>query len=173
LDFVIDSKHYKNHTNRDRYEVEKVLRKEDVEWVQQNRALRLSRKKKGMTNRERQHYYRIREKMKLTLEGLVALIEAIPEKQLEQVSESIEEFLKALFSLKPKKDDLKKRLDDPERRRKRVIRLWDVILSNFAMNHNYANELVGKDVMRAFTSRMPPTLEAIYYATMFKAERKP
>lgn len=139
-----------------------MLRKKDVEWVKSRHTLHREKPKKSMSNYERQRYYRLRPRIKETLEALTTLIENLPEAQLEQTfnKNNMAPFLKALFSLKT--DDLKKR-------RKRVIELWDFMLvgSGFS-GYSYGNDLVGRDVMRVLTSGVPNTIKAIYYATCLK-----
>ena len=137
-----------------------MLRKEDVELVKSYRMLREKHPQKPMGNRERQRYYRIRQRIKETLQGLTTVMENMPEQQLEQVfnKDKVVSFLSALFSLES---------DDLEKRRKRVIELWEYLLTQHS-SYTYGHKLVGRDVMRVVTSGIPNTIQAIYYATRLK-----
>lgn len=137
-----------------------MLRKKDVELVKSYRMLHEKHPKKTMGNRERQRYYRIRQRIKETLQGLTTVMENMPEQQLEQTfnKENVASFLNALFSLES---------DDLEKRRKRVIELWGFLLTQCS-DFRYGYDLVGTDVMRVVTSGIPNTIQAIYYATRLK-----
>jgi len=139
---------------------ETMLRKKDIKWVKQNRMLHMRKPRKPMTGGERTHYLRIRQKIKETLQGLTTLIENMPEQQLEQVfnKDNMSPFLNALFSLES---------DDLEKRRKRVIELWEFLLTQCS-RYSYGHKLVGRDVMRVVASGIPNTIQAIYYATRLK-----
>lgn len=135
-----------------------MLRKKDVKWVEQNRALHQRKPRRPMRNPERQRYFRIRRRIKGTIEALISLLENMPEQQLEQTfnKDNIGHFLRALLSLES---------DDPERRRKRVRHLWSWLLTQFS-TYTYASNLVGKDVMQLFVADIPRTIQAIYYGTL-------
>lgn len=137
-----------------------MLRKKDVDWVMANCALHIRKPRRPMTTRERQRYFRIRKSIKETLEALTTLLENMPEQQLEQAfnKDNVTPFLKALFSLKT---------DDLEKRRKRVIELWNFMLNEFSVP-TYGYNLVGKDIMKVLASGVPHTIQAIYYATRLR-----
>lgn len=136
-----------------------MLRKEDAEWIEKNRALHARKPKKVMTNRERQRYFRIRQRIKETLNGLTSMLKNMPEQQLEQAfdKDNMTDFLHELLSLES---------EDPEKRCKRVKRLWSWLLTEYS-TYTYAVDLVGKDVVQLFVGQIPQTFQAIYYATRF------
>jgi hypothetical protein len=137
-----------------------MLREEDVEWVKQNRALRTEKLRKPMTRKERARYFRIRKRIKATLEGLTELIENIPEQQLQQTfsKKELRPLLVKLFSVNS---------GDSAEKRRRIIGLWD-ILFKFLIDRIYGYKLVGRDVMQVLMSDVPLTVRAIQYATMQK-----
>jgi hypothetical protein len=93
------------------------------------------------------------------LKDLKLLAEKLPEEQLEKIFsvENTQPFLGALLALKS---------DNEEKRRERIIELWDAIFKS-VLSAEYGMKLVNRDVWRALTLREDRTLEAIYYATRF------
>lgn len=139
---------------RDRIRYEKMLRKHDAE-------------RKTKLPRERAQHNRVRKTALKGLKDLTFLIENLPEKQLDQIftikrrknkeqRTPLDSFLRALFSLES---------EDPERRCKRVRRLWNWVLTQFS-TYTYAADLVGKDVIQLFVADIPRTIQAIYYGTL-------
>lgn len=135
-----------------------MLRKEDIEWVKQNRALRIEKPRKMMTRKERARYFRIRKRIKATLEGLTDLAENMPEQQLQQTfdQKELRPLLVKLFSVNS---------GDSDKKRRRIIGLWDVLFE-FLIDRIYGYKLVGRDVMQVLMSDTPLTVRAIQYATM-------
>lgn len=122
-----------------------MLRKKDIEWVKSRHTLHTQEPRKPMSNYERQRYYRMRPRVKETLEALTTLVETLPEQQLEQTfnKENIAPFLKALFSLKG---------DDIEERRKRILELWHfMLLGSGHGTYTYVANLVGKERLQLLT----------------------
>lgn len=96
----------------------------------------------------------------IAIKDLTLLAENLSEEEQDKIfnNENIEPFLRSLLSLKS---------DNEEKRRKRVIGLWDAIFSNF-LSPEYGLKLVKKDTWQALTMQQDNTLKAIYYATRFR-----
>lgn len=142
-----------------------MLREEDIEWVKQNRALHERKPRKAMTNRERARYFRIRGRIKNTLDALTTLLENMPENQLEQTfgEKGVGNFLRSLLSIETKGLDK----DILEKKRKRIVGLWDILIDNFVADLTYGHKLVGRKIMQALTTNIPKNIQAIYFATRF------
>ena len=145
-----------------------MLRKEDVELVRELRALHTREPKKPMSNRERQQYSRIRDRIEETLNGLTSLLENLPETQLtltftekKKNVRLIKSFMRHFFDvvLSLEGDDKKKRIQ-------RVKIFWGALLIREA---GYAPNLVGRDIWRAITGQMD-SLRALYYAASEEQE---
>lgn len=96
--------------------------------------------------------------------ALVAKTEKLSEKEMTEVFniETMRPFFSALLALKP----------ESKERRDRVIGIWNALFGS--MSGTYGMSIVSNDVWRALTLRgnkglgTLETLEAIYYATMFR-----
>jgi len=140
-----------------------MLRKKDVEWIKTRYALHKEKPRKTMSNYERQRYYRLRPRIKETLEALVTVMNALPEQQLEQTfsKDNVGPFLKALFSMK---------VDDIEERRKRILELWHFMLVEHS-THPYVIRLVGKERLQLLTHAGINPIQALYVVASSKSSR--
>jgi predicted RND superfamily exporter protein len=80
-----------------------MLRTEDIEWVKQYEALH----EKRMSNKVRTGYFRLKARIKETLELLTELAKELPEQQKEQVftEESLKPLIEALLTAEPYKEN--------------------------------------------------------------------
>ena len=130
-----------------------MLRESTKKWLLQEKELR-----RPKTLSERARLFRIRRTAAKAIEDLTFLLEHLNETELERIfnTENVSPLLRKLFSLES---------DEVEKRRKRVIGLWDAIFR--VMNATYGLKLVGKEIWKALTIQRDANLRAIYYATMF------
>jgi len=93
------------------------------------------------------------------LKDLALLAEKLPEEQLAKIfnAENTSPFLRALLSLKS---------DSPEKRRKRVLRLWNTLFG--VVSTTYGLSLVSREVWAVLASQPIPHIQAVYYATFFQ-----
>lgn len=114
---------------------------EDISWVKYQNQLWKANPKRVLSNKERQRFHTIREKIKKTFYYSASMAQLLPEDQQAQIFtiDDIKPFLKALFSLES---------DNPEKRRKRVLQLWSEILGNI-LRYDYMDKIIvaeSKDV---------------------------
>jgi len=133
-----------------------MLRKRDVSWVKRNLKLRIEHPKKPLGSKQRQHYYRLRQKTEETLQGLTTLLEILPEQQSKQTfnRENMGPFLKALFSLKG---------DEIEERRKRVLELWHfMLIGSGHSRYSYVANLIGEERLQLLAEAGINPIQALY-----------
>jgi hypothetical protein len=137
-----------------------MLRKNVMQFVKYQKTLRENASyeapKHRLKPKERATYARIRKTTKKALDDMIFLMENLPEKQLEQIfnRETLKLFFEGL-------------LRQSEARRKRILRLWYLLLFEIP-NPTYAINLIGREKWQMFSGQKSTALQAVYSAAMFE-----
>lgn len=107
-------------------------------------------------------YHDLREKSRVALADLTLVAKHAPEKQMRQIfdAENLRPFLKTLLGFEG---------DKPDERRRRILTLWSIILSDVA-NDSYAGKLAGRQISQFFFASHRRYAVELINAAIWQAE---